>query len=114
MISHTDRLFSGTIGANGDTTATPIITKYDKEAIIFLDITAATGTNPTLDLTIKVYDPLSSKWFILATFSQKTGAGTDVGYVAHGIDEKMALFYVIGGTDIPTFTFSVNVHLKTE
>lgn len=112
MVSHTDTLYSGTISASGNTSATPITTRYDKEAIIFLDITGVTGTNPTLDLTLKVYDDLSAKWYTIATFDQKTGVTTDVGYIEYGLNSKMAVYYVIGGTATPTFTCTISANLK--
>lgn len=114
ILSHNEVLFSGTATASGDTSATPVITKYDKEAIIYLDITAASGTNPTLDVTLKVYDSTSAKWFLLATFTQKTGVVQDVGYVEYGINDRLAMFYVIGGTNTPSFTFTVSANLKNK
>lgn len=113
ILSHVETLFSGTITASGDTTATPVISKYDKEAIIYLDITSVSGTSPTLDLTFKVYDGVSQKWFPLASFNQKTGIGQDVGYIEYGINDKIAVFYTIGGTDNPSFTCTISVHLKS-
>ena len=111
MISHVDTIFSGTKSESGDTSATPIITKYDKEAIIYFDVSAASGTTPTLDLTLKTYDPVSAKWYELAHFTRKTTTGQDVGYVQYGINEKLAAFYVIGGSN-PSFTFTVSANLK--
>lgn len=112
MIAYTQQLYSGTATSSSNSTATPIITKHGKEATIYLDITAVSGTSPTLDLTLKIYDSLSTKWHTLATFDQKTSVTTDVGYIDYGIGEKMALYYVVGGTATPTFTFSVNVGIK--
>ena len=112
MISHVDTIFNGTATATGDTSATPVKTQYDKEAIIYLDITAASGSSPTLDLAFKTYDPVSAKWYALATFDRKTTTGQDVGYIEYGINEKVACFYTIGGTT-PSFTFSVSINLKS-
>lgn len=112
MISHDATLFSGEVGASGDTHLTPVNTKYDREAIFFLNITAASGTNPTLDLTLKVRDELTAVWHTLATFTQKTGTGTDIGFVDTGLGESVALYYVVGGTNTPKFTFSVTANLK--
>ena len=105
MISYIHQLYSGTATSSSNTTATPIITKHGKEATIYLNITAASGT---LDLTIKIYDSLSTAWHTLATFNQKTATGTDVGYIEYAIGEKMALYYTVSGS----FTFSVNVGIK--
>ena len=41
----------------------------------FLDVTAQSGTTPTLDVDIEVRDPLSGKWAVLASFTQ-VGAAT--------------------------------------
>ena len=112
MIAYTQQLFSGVVTTSSNSTATPIKTNHGKEAIIFLDITAVSGTNPTLDLTLKVYNSGAGKWHTFATFDQKTSTGTDVGYVDYAIGEEMAVFYTIGGTATPTFTFSVNVGIK--
>jgi len=111
MIAYTQELYSGTVTASGNTSATPITTKHGKEATIFLDITATSGTSETLDLTLKIYNSGASKWHTLATFDQKTATGTDVGYIDYGIGEKMAVYYVVGGTT-PSFTFSINVGIK--
>jgi hypothetical protein len=112
IISHVDTVFNGTATATGNTSATPVITKYDKEAIIYLDITAVSGSSPTLDLVFKTYDPVSAKWFTLATFDRKTATGQDVGYIEYGLNERIACFYAIGGTD-PSFTFSISINLKS-
>lgn len=112
MISYTQQLFSGTVTASSNSTATPLKTKNGKEAIIFLNITAVSGTNPTLDLTLKVYDSLTTQWHTFASFDQKANTGTDVGYVGYAIGEEMAVYYTVGGTNTPTFTFSINVGIK--
>ena len=111
MIAHHATLFSGTATATGDTSTNPVVTKYDKEGIFYLDITAASGSSPTLDIVLKVYDDLSAKWYTLASFTQKTTTGQDVGFVEYGLDGSVAAFYTIGGTD-PSFTFTLTGHFK--
>ena len=71
----------------------------------------ASGTNPTLDVYIRVYDVLSGKWYLLATFSQKSSVISDVGFVAYGLGERLAISYVVGGTN-PSFTFAINATFK--
>ena len=111
-ISHNATLWSGEVSASGNTSTAPVNTKYDYEAIFFLSITAKSGTNPTLDLTIKVKDTITSLWHTLATFTQKTTEGTDVGFVDAGLGEQVALYYVVGGTNTPKFTFTLTANLK--
>jgi len=110
-ITHTQTLFSGTATETGNTQSTPVSSKYSEEGTFFLDITAASGTDETLDVTIQVYDSVGGNWHTLATFDQKTTTGTDVGFVEYGLAAKIAVLYTIGGTN-PSFTFSVSVLLK--
>ena len=115
MIYHIEELYSGTLSAGTTTTqSTPVITKYDKEADVFLNISAVTGTSPTLDITVQTYNSKRDTWHTLATFSTKTGTGNDVGYVAENIGEQMAISAVVGGTNTPTFTCTLDVGLKNH
>jgi len=111
MLAYTDQLFSGTATSSGDSYSTPVVTRYVKEGTFFLDITAVSGTNPTLDVTLRVYDRFSDDWYLLGTFTQKNSTGIDIGQVEYGLGEKVAIRYVIGGTN-PSFTFSVNATFK--
>ena len=110
-VAHSQILFSGTATETGNTQSTPKVCRYSKEGIFFLDVTAASGTSPTLDVTVHTYDEIGGNWHLLATFDQKNAAGTDVGYLASGLGEKLSVTYTIGGTG-PSFTFSVAVNLK--
>lgn len=92
---------------------------------LYLDITAASGTSPTLDLKVQTHDPVSDKWFDMpgATFVQKTTTGTDDLTLYPGIAEtanetvsdtvgpKFRVHGTIGGSDTPTFTYSIGAQL---
>ena len=114
LLSHDETLYDGTAASSSNSRSSPIITRWSKEAIIFLAVTAASGTDPTLDVTIKVYDAGTAGWHLLGTFTQKTGVTTDVGYVQYGLGDQIACDYAIGGTNTPTFTFKVTVNLKDQ
>ncbi len=78
---------------------------------VYLDVTAASGTSPTLDVTVKAKDPASGKYFTIGSFAQKTGAASEAVFIGGGADVEFAVRtfrveYVIGGTS-PSFTFSV-------
>lgn len=87
---------------------------------IVLDITAASGTSPTLDVKVQRFDPASQKWVDLpgGAFAQKTTAGTDdlIIYpgvaetanrsVSDAIAETYKVVWTIAGTT-PSFTFSL-------
>lgn len=98
--------------ASGDTSATPIDMKKYKEAVFFLDITAVSGTTPTLDIKIKTKDPVSGKWFDLVTFTQATAVTSEMKAVSGLIGSQIAAFYTIAG-DTPSFTFSLGAVLKS-
>ena len=114
LISSDVTLYSGTATASGNSRTSPINTEFVREATFFLNITAVSGTNPTLDVTIKTYDPITASWHLLATFDQKSSITTDVGYVQYGLSKQVACDYVVGGTNTPTFTFSVTANIKEE
>jgi len=87
---------------------------------LVLDITAASGTTPTLDVKVQRYDGASSKWVDLpsAAFAQKTSTGTSDLTIYPGIAEtanvsvsdvigdEILIVWTIGGTT-PSFTFSI-------
>lgn len=88
--------------------------------LLILDITAVSGTTPTLDLVLEVQDPSSQKWVQVVAFPQKTAVGTSLLWFGVGNDgffapalSGMRLRWTIGGT-IPSFTFSVGVRSKTN
>ena len=103
-ISHPAKIYSGTATSNGNTRATPVVTKYSREATIFLNITAISGT---LDLEIQTYNQLTEEWHKLATFDQINGIGKDEGFIQYGLGEKISLEYEVSGS--ATFTLDANL-----
>lgn len=87
---------------------------------LVLDITAASGTSPTLDVKLQRKDATSGEWVDLegGAFAQKTAAGTDDLVIYPGVAETAnrsvsdVLTYrwravaTLGGTT-PSFTFSL-------
>lgn len=105
-------LKSGTRTADGDNSTTPSDAKWAKEAMFFLNVSAASGTTPTLDVTIKSKDDTSGGWFTIATFTQKTAVGSELKTLSANLGSIIAVFWEIGGTT-PSFTFSVGFILKS-
>ncbi|MGH9167376.1 MAG: hypothetical protein ACRD02_06040 [Acidimicrobiia bacterium] len=70
---------------------------------LLLDVTAASGTTPTLDITIQGSDD-GTNWYALGTFAQKTGVSAE----RKAFPGARYVRYVstIGGTT-PSFTFSI-------
>lgn len=70
-----------------------------------LNVTAASGTTPTLDVVIE--DTLDGvNWNVIGTFAQKSGAGREVINITTPFGDTVRARWTIGGTT-PSFTFSV-------
>lgn len=75
-----------------------------------LNVTAASGTTPTLDVTIE--DTLDGTTFqTVGTFAQKTGTGREVIDIAAPFANRLRIVWTIGGTS-PSFTFQVDWDLQ--
>ena len=81
-----------------------------RQMTLILDVTAASGTSPTLDIVIQQQDPISEKWFALdtpAAFGQKTGVSQEALDVVSNC-QRLRAACTIGGTATPTFTFTLS------
>ncbi len=91
---------------------------WAKEVFIVVDVTAVSGTTPTLDVKVTCKDPVSGKYRDLYSFTQFTAIGTQDRHIGPGLEtnkglgSKIRVEYTIGGTD-PSFTFSVGAVLKS-
>lgn len=93
--------------ASGNTAALPGW-GHAKTLRIQSDVTAASGTTPTLDVVIE--DTLDgTNWNTIATFAQKTAAGREVVNVTIPFSETIRARWTIGGTT-PSFTFSIRAY----
>jgi hypothetical protein len=78
--------------------------------IVFLDVTALSGTSPSLTLKIDALDPMSGKWVEVETSPAITAVGTYA--LKHEIYEDVARVRVIvAGTGVSA-TISVGAVLK--
>jgi hypothetical protein len=76
-----------------------------------LNVTAASGTTPTLDVTIQ--DTLDgTNWFTIGTFAQKTTAALEVINVTVPFADRLRVLWTIGGTT-PSFTFAIDWAVQT-
>lgn len=93
----------------------PEINSY-KRAIFFLDVTAVSGTSPTLDASIEFRDPISLKWHTLFAFPQQIAVTATV--ITPVTAEIYARYYrakfVVGGTATPTVTCSLACVASSE
>lgn len=73
-----------------------------------LNVTAASGTTPTLDVVIE--DSLDgTNWNTVGTFVQKTTTGREVIIVTNMFAEQLRVRWTVAGTT-PSFTFDVIIY----
>lgn len=93
----------GAAGANNDRGV-----GHAKDFVAFLDVTAQTGTLPTLDVKFQEWDESSGKWYDItsAAFAQATGVTNErITFSTNAF--RVRCVQAIGGTATPTFDFTV-------
>lgn len=74
-------------------------------ARVQLDVTAAAGTSPTLDVVVE--DTLDGvNWNVVGTFARKTTVGREVINITALFADRIRVRWTVGGT-APSLTFSV-------
>jgi len=111
MLSQEIKLFAGEIKANGNTKTTFLDVEGFKGGLFFIKCSAASGTNPTLDVKVIAYDKKTADWYTLVTFTQLTTTGKEMKTCAD-VGQRIAIEYTIAGTNTPSFTFIVSAILK--
>lgn len=92
------RTASGDTGAQDGYATTDVLR-------VQLDVTAASGTTPTLDVVVE--DTLDgTSWNTIGTFAQKTATGREVLNITTPFTNRVRARWTVGGTT-PSFTFSV-------
>jgi len=100
-------LASASYTANGDSGANPLSIPYGSVLVLFCNVTAVSGTSPTLDLYVDIRDPCSSNWVNQDKFSTITAVGT-YALAVWVRSTQYRVRWVLGGIT-PSFTFSVGV-----
>jgi hypothetical protein len=105
------QLYTGTVITNGNSYDHPIEVRNAGEVVLFLDVTAVSGTNPSLTIYLMTQDTISGKWFLVGNFTPKTSAGTDITYIINGLGSYIACAWTVAGID-PSFDFALNASIK--
>lgn len=75
-----------------------------------LDVTAASGITPTLDVVVE--DTLDgATWNVIGTFAQKTAAGREVINITSPFSDRVRVRWTIGGTT-PSFAFALDAYTQ--
>lgn len=72
-----------------------------------LDVTAASGTSPTLNVIIEDSLDGGTTWNTVGTFTQRTAAGREVINITTPFSPLLRVSWTITGTT-PSFTFAVD------
>lgn len=107
-IIHT--IVSDTLTASADYDLNGIPGDYD-EIVGYLDVTAASGTTPTLDIDFQNTVDNGTVFFTHSSFTQATAATTErkVFTAPNGITGQIKI--TVGGTT-PSFTFTLRLECK--
>jgi len=81
------------------------------EGLLFIDVTAAAGTAPTLDLDVEAGPADDALGFVHTSAPQITAAGKTLVRLTN-VGPWLRLAWRIGGT-APSFTFEAKLALKT-
>ena len=101
---------SATVTVNGN--SSDLSVALYNSITCFLDVTAYSGTNPTLDVYAKSKDPISANYITIGQYPQVTGIGTwQLAIDGSVLGSDIRFEWVLGGTD-PSFTFSIGIVLK--
>jgi hypothetical protein len=72
-----------------------------------LNVTAASGTTPTLNVLVEDSVDGGLTWNTIGTFAQKTAAGREVINITTLFGDQLRVSWTIAGTT-PSFTFAVD------
>lgn len=108
-VASDETLAAGAV-ASAARTATGTGTAFDTEGADnisgTLTVTAASGTNPTLDVTLETTAD-GTNYYTVGSFTQKTGTATADAKVFGPVGSLSRWKWTIGGTT-PSFTFSIS------
>jgi hypothetical protein len=96
--------------ASAARTTTASGTAFDTTAVdsvnATLIVSAVTGTNPTLDVVLETTAD-GTNYYTAGTFTQQTTTNAGLARVVGDLGDLSRWKWTIGGTDTPTFTFSI-------
>lgn len=101
---------SGAITATATTAA--IAPTYGVAQVVSLVVTAATGTNPALDVVVQESDDTGTNWYDLYHFARVTGVGQHRSPPLVMRGNRLRYVQTVSGTS-PSFTRSIS-HLQTN
>lgn len=81
------------------------------EIVAYLNVTAAAGTSPTLDVTYEVTPDGGTTWYTHSSFTQAIAATSQRLAFTSPVGIEGRILYTIAGTS-PSFTFTLHLECK--
>jgi hypothetical protein len=100
-----------TVSTSGNTYGTPFKNRAFTRGRAFLQVTAASGTSPTLDVNVVGKYPQTDSYHNIGTFPTQSTTGTAMIKLDTPLPNLISVEWTIGGT---TPSFSFNVWLELE
>lgn len=82
------------------------------EGVFFLEITAKSGTNPTLDVALEYSPDQGATWFTSGTAFTQADDISKQSLPVSALGNHIRFAWEIGGSATPSFTFSIKASLK--
>lgn len=79
-----------------------------------LVVSAASGTNETLDVVLQTSADGTNFYDLEPAFPQQTGTTAGVARVIDGLGNTSRWKWTIGGTDTPSFTFAISATAERD
>lgn len=105
-----DESFTEANVASAARTATANGTAFDTTGVDSVNgsivVSAASGTNPTLDVILQTTAD-GTNWYTVGAFTQKTEITAAEAKIFGPLGDSSRWKWTIGGTDTPSFTFAI-------
>ena len=103
-------IYSGTVTETGNSGEFNV--KGAGEIVLFLNVTEVSGTSPTLLMKFITKDTIGNKWYLIEDFDSISSPTSKIKRIIGGLGSYIACRWVIGGTNNPSFTFTLNASIK--
>jgi hypothetical protein len=108
----TTRLYLGqAVTSSGNSAGTPFLNKVFRRGRGFLQVTAISGTSPSLTCSVCGKVPQTTLWYSIGDFSAMTGTGISRIVLSEPLPEYIAIFWTLSGTN-PQVDFNVWLELE--
>jgi len=101
------------ITSNGDTHHQGVYVAGTERITLFVRVYTVSGTSPTLDLYIDVYDPILNDFVELAHVGTFTSEGTSMHTISVDGGQAFSLRWVVGGTN-PEFNVQITAEFRGD